>query len=127
MTDTRSELALVETELRRIPPSGDVREDFPEPKPVLRGGLGWPRLVGSAGAVIAFASAVTSVPHAPPAHELRLETSSVICFPIAPRGRPISLTEARKLALAAMAQAEQRRATFAEREAKVLTILEEEA
>ena len=122
--DTLTAPDLQEGGARPIPASSDVREDFADTKPINGGFSGWGRLVGSA--VLAVASTVTSIA-LPPPYDRRRETSSVICLFAASRGRPISLAEARELALGALAQAEQRRATFAEREARAFAIWEEGA
>ena len=121
--DTLTGPVLFEPQLRRIPPSGDIREDLLEPKPAMRGSSTWLRFVSSA--VFAFAPTVTSMPLPAPPYDRRRETSSVISFIASSRGRRITLAEARELALAAMEQAEQRRAAFAEREAKLVSVWEE--
>ncbi len=122
-SDTMTVPALREGRNRHIHSSGDIQEDLPESKPVIRCGSAWARFVGSA--FFAFASTVSSVSFPPTIYDPRRETSSVICFLVAPLGRRISLNEARRLALTAMAKAEQRRAEFAEREATLLAIWEE--
>lgn len=124
-SDTFTAPSLEETELRRVPPSGEVREDPLPTRRFIKSGPGWLGLMGSA--MLAFATTASSIALPPPAHAHRWQTSSAVSSLSTPRGRRISLAEARRLALAAMAQAEQRRATFAEREAKLLAIWEEGA
>lgn len=113
---------LEEPALHPIPPSGDVLEDFLESKPIVRGGAPWTRLASSV--LFAFATTATTFPLPPPPYEHRPETSSVVCFVAIRRGRRITLAEARALALSAMANAEQRRASYAELEAKLHAIWE---
>ena len=122
-SDTLTAPDLQEKEVYDMPSSGDVWEDLLGTKPLHRRGSILTRLAGST--VFALASTVTSLPLPPPPYNRRDETSSVISYLVAPQLRRITLYEARELALAAMEQAEQRRAAFAELQARLLAIWEE--
>ena len=62
-----------------------------------------------------------------PTRERSAETSTIIAAARPSEGRRISIAEARRIALAVMAEAESRRAAFAEEEAKVGAVWEEQA
>jgi len=112
---------LLETDLQRIPPSRHVFEDMADPTPRLHGLPGWSRLVGAA--VFALATTATNPLLAVAAYEDRHETSSVLVS--ARHGRRISLADARRLAFAALAEAEERYRAFAAEEARVTAVWEE--
>ena len=109
-----------EDQLRRVQPSTGLGLSHDESKPLLRGS--WlARLAGTA--LLVAGSTASSIPIPPPLYDRRRQTATVVFFHIQ-RWRRVSLTQARQMALAALAEAENRRAAFAEQEAKLTTIWE---
>lgn len=114
---------LRQTDCRHIAPSGDVVEDFEIEQEFVKGGAAWVRLISEG--ILAIASSTISVPLPPFGLDRRMDTRSVPCFVGPSRGRPISLVEARRIALGALMEAEERRAAYAHREAELITIWED--
>jgi len=107
------------------PLSGNIVEDFPPEAQAVTGGLGWARTIG--GAIIVFASMTTNLPPPPVPFDRRRETSTVLRLFAPARRRPITLAEARRIALSVLADAEDRRYQFSSEEAKPLAAWETEA
>lgn len=121
--DTRTSAIREEGELTCIPPSGDVGENIRHGDGLLRTGRPAASLVNLV--LLVLATTVTNILLPPPVYDRGRETSSVV-WPLRLQGRRISMKEARRLALAAMEKAERRRAEFAEREARLSAIWEED-
>jgi len=108
-----------------VPLSGNILEDFRPEARVFRGGLAWARMLG--GTIFVFASMTTNLAPPPFPFARHRETSTVLRLFAPARRRPISLEEARRIALSVLVDAEDRRYQFSSEEAKPLSPWETDA
>jgi hypothetical protein len=109
----------------QVPRSGNVGEDFRQEAQAARGCLGWARTLK--GALFVLASMTMNLPPPPALFDKRLETSTILRLFAPARRRPITLAEARRIALSVLADAEDRRYQFSSEEAKPLAAWEQDA